>query len=178
MWGKVRREPLDRQGNLWLFFLFVCFYCLCTFGSSLSPETDLSLDNSFLKHDDIVNCFCQFNFTTFQKQELNIILSSFKLRTGLPCGSAGKESTCNAEDLGSIPGLGRSPGEGKGYYPLQYSGLKNSRYCIVHGVAKGLTWLSDFHFHFKLRSKVSVIKKKKNEYHFSLHENFWPQFIS
>ena len=40
---------------------------------------------------------------------------------GFPCGSAGKESACNVEDLGSIPGLGRSPGEGKGY-PLQYSG--------------------------------------------------------
>ena len=42
-----------------------------------------------------------------------------------PCGSAGKESACNAGDLDSIPGLGRSPGEGKGY-PLQYSGLENS----------------------------------------------------
>ena len=42
------------------------------------------------------------------------------------CGSAGEESTFNAEDLGLIPGLGRSPGEGKGY-PLQYSGLENSR---------------------------------------------------
>jgi len=42
-----------------------------------------------------------------------------------PCGSAGKESACNAGDLGSIPGLGRSPGEGKGY-TLQYSGLENS----------------------------------------------------
>ena len=44
---------------------------------------------------------------------------------GFPCGSAGKESACNAGDLGSIPGMGRSPGEGKGY-PLQYSGLENS----------------------------------------------------
>ena len=44
---------------------------------------------------------------------------------GFPCGSAGKESACNEEDLGSIPGLGRSPGEGKDY-PLQYSGLENS----------------------------------------------------
>ena len=61
-----------------------------------------------------------------------------------PCGSAGKESACNAGDLGSIPGLGRSPGEGKGY-PLQYSGLENSTDCIVHGVAKGRTRLSDFH---------------------------------
>ena len=51
-----------------------------------------------------------------------------------PGSSAGKESTCNAGDLGSIPGLGRSPGEGKGY-PLQYSGLENSMNCIVHGVA-------------------------------------------
>ena len=44
---------------------------------------------------------------------------------GFPCGSAGKESACNAGDLGLIPGLGRSPGEGKGN-PLQYSGLENS----------------------------------------------------
>ena len=63
---------------------------------------------------------------------------------GLPCGSAGKESTCNVEDLGLIPGLGRSPGEGKGY-PLQYSGLENSVDCIVHGVTKSQTQPSDFH---------------------------------
>ena len=44
---------------------------------------------------------------------------------GFPCGSAGKESACDVGDLSSIPGLGRSPGEGKGY-PLQYSGLENS----------------------------------------------------
>ena len=49
--------------------------------------------------------------------------------TIFPCGSAGKESACNAGDLGSISGLGRSPGEGKGY-PLQYSGLENSMDCI------------------------------------------------
>ena len=44
---------------------------------------------------------------------------------GFPCGSAGKESACNAGDLGSIPGLGRSPGGGNGY-PLQFCGLENS----------------------------------------------------
>ena len=55
-----------------------------------------------------------------------------------PGSSAGKESVCNAGDLGSIPGLGRSPGEGKGY-PLQYSGLENSVDSIVHGVAKSRT---------------------------------------
>ena len=48
-------------------------------------------------------------------------------------------------DLGSIPGLGRFPGGGKGY-PLQYSGLENSMNCVVHGVAKSWTRLSDFHF--------------------------------
>ena len=51
------------------------------------------------------------------------------------CDSAGKESACKAGDLGSIPGLGRSPGEGKGY-PFQYSGLETSEDCIVHGVAE------------------------------------------
>ena len=51
-------------------------------------------------------------------------------------------------DLGSIPGLGRSPGEGKGY-PLQYSGLENSLDCIVHGVTQIPRRLSDFHFHFQ-----------------------------
>ena len=54
---------------------------------------------------------------------------------GFPCGSVGKESACNVGDLGLIPGLGRSPGEGKGY-PLQYYGLENSMNCIVHGVTK------------------------------------------
>ena len=66
---------------------------------------------------------------------------------GFPCGSAGKESACNAGDPGSIPGLGRSPGEGKGY-PFQYSGLENSMDYTVLGVTKGGTRLSNFHFHF------------------------------
>ena len=62
---------------------------------------------------------------------------------GSPCGSAGNESACNVGDLGSTPGLGRFPREGKGY-PLQYSGLENSTDGIVHGVAKSQTQLSDF----------------------------------
>ena len=60
------------------------------------------------------------------------------------CGSAGKESAWNVGGLGSIPGLWRSPGEGKSY-PLQYFGLENSIDYIVHGVAKSRTQLSDFH---------------------------------
>ena len=66
---------------------------------------------------------------------------------GFPCGSAGKESSHNAGDLGLIPGLGRSPGEGKSY-SFQYSGLKNSMDYTIYGVAKSWTQLSDFHFHF------------------------------
>ena len=67
---------------------------------------------------------------------------------GLSCGSVGKESACNAGDLGMIPGLGRSPGEGKGC-PLQYSGLDNSMDYTVHGVSKSWTRLSDFHYYTK-----------------------------
>ena len=64
---------------------------------------------------------------------------------GLHGSPAGKESSCNAGDLGSIPGLVRSPGEGKGYL-LQCSGLKNPMDSIVHGVTKSRTQLSNFHF--------------------------------
>ena len=67
------------------------------------------------------------------------------LGLGFPGGSSDKEPTCNAGDLASIPGLGRSPGEGNSY-SLQYSGLENSMDCIVHGVAKSQTRLSNFHF--------------------------------
>ena len=65
---------------------------------------------------------------------------------GFPGGSDGKEPTCNVRDQGLIPGLGRSPGEGKGY-PLQCSGRESSMDCIVHGLAKSQTPLSDFHSH-------------------------------
>ena len=57
---------------------------------------------------------------------------------GFPCGSAGKEYACYIGDLCSIPGLGRAPGEGKGY-PLQYSGLENSMDFIIHGISKSVT---------------------------------------
>ena len=65
-------------------------------------------------------------------------LRILEMLRGFPDSSVGKESTCNAGDLGSLPGLERPPGEGKGY-PLQYSGLENSMDCIVHGVAKSRT---------------------------------------
>ena len=77
---------------------------------------------------------------------------------GFPGGSDGKESTCKVEDLGLIPGLGRSPRERNGY-PLQYSGLENSMnrrawQATVHGVAKSQTQRSNFHFHFSSCSGV------------------------
>ena len=76
---------------------------------------------------------------------------------GFPDGSVGKESTCNAGDPGLIPGLGRSPGEGKGY-PLQYSSLQNSMDCIDHGVTKSQTQLNNFHSH-------STKSKKWKKFH-------------
>ena len=120
---------------------------------------------------------------------------------GFPGGSAGKQSACNAGDLGSIPGLGRFPGVGIGFlplyswaslvaqqvnnqpampgsitgfgrpcgerkgYPLQYSDLKNSMDCIVHGVIKRWTRLSTFHFsllHDKLRGFPSDLDRKES----------------
>ena len=71
--------------------------------------------------------------------------SGFKWK-GFPGGSDGKESSCNAGNLGSIPGLGRYPGEGN-RYSLQYSGLEKSMdrgawQATVHEVAKSQTWLS------------------------------------
>jgi len=73
------------------------------------------------------------------------------LRQGFPGGSDSKELACNEADLGSIPGLGRSPGEGNSY-SLQYSGLKNfmdrgAWQATVHGVTESRTQLSDFHTH-------------------------------
>ena len=86
---------------------------------------------------------------------------------GFPCGSAGKESSCNAGDLGLIPGLGRSPGEGKGC-PFQNSGLESSMDSIVHGVAKSWTRLRDFHFlsHFRSICNFEVLDWPKSSFGF------------
>ena len=73
------------------------------------------------------------------------IIKEFNPLKGFLYGSAGKESAGNAEHLGLIPGLGRSPGEGKGC-PLQHSGLEKSMDCIVYGVAKSQTRLRDILF--------------------------------
>ena len=76
---------------------------------------------------------------------------------GFPSSSAGKESTCNAGDLGWIPALGRPPGEGNGY-PLQYSGRENSVDCTAYGVAKsrGHDWVT---FTFTFGRKERVVRR-------------------
>ena len=86
-------------------------------------------------------CLISFRFVN------NVLFFNTKWHSieGFPDGSVDKESACNAGDPSLIPGLGRSPGEGKGY-PLQYSGLENYMYCIVYGVSKSRRWLSEFHF--------------------------------
>ena len=78
---------------------------------------------------------------------------------GFHCGSSGKESACHAGDLSSIPGLGRSPGERKGY-PLQYSGLENPMDSIVHGVTKSLTQQSNFYLSWDMEYYSSVLYSK------------------
>ena len=87
----------------------------------------------FRKIGNIKGAFCPKVGTIKDKNCRDLVDSE-----GFPGGSDGKESTCNVGDLGSIPGLGRSPGEGNGY-PVLYSGLENSMDCIVHGVAKSQT---------------------------------------
>ena len=82
---------------------------------------------------------------------------------GFPYDSAGKESTSNVEDLGLIPGLGRSSGDRKGY-PLQYSGLENAMDCIVHGVTQSRTQLSDFHFHSGVYTKLHSLIENHSPY--------------
>ena len=79
---------------------------------------------------------------------------------GFPGGSAGKESACNAGDLGLIPGLGGSPGEGNGH-PLQYSGLENSIDYSMRSQSQ--TRLSSFHFdcHFQREQYVKCLWRYK-----------------
>ena len=81
---------------------------------------------------------------------------------GFPDNSVGKESACSAGDPDSIPGSGRSPGEGIGY-PLQYSGLENFMDCIVHGVAKSGTRLSDFDMTLTPKPGSNIIRKSKTK---------------
>ena len=83
---------------------------------------------------------------------------------GFPDSSVGKESSCNVGNLGSVPGLGRSSGEGKGY-PLQYSGLENSMNFIVCGVAKSWIRLGNFHNNVVCTVAISLHRGTKGMLH-------------
>ena len=100
-----------------------------------------------------------------------------KVAWGFPGSSAGKKSACNAGDPSWIPGLGRSPGEGKGY-PLQYSSLENSMNCIVHGVPKSQTRLSDLHFTSPQNSQSSKWSLENGWFHTRLDYTHFPILCS
>ena len=107
---------------------FAIFSMSCIFSLCFSFTAFFSLNRYF--------SVCHFSFHC-----LLFLLNYFLVvALGFSYGSAGKESACNVGDLSPIPGLRRSPGEGKGY-PLQYSGLENSMDFIVYGVSKSWTQL-------------------------------------
>ena len=114
---------------------------------------------------------------TFVSKVMSLFLNMLsRLVMGFPGGSAGKESACNVGDLGLTPGLGRSPGEGKGY-PLQYSGLENSMDCMVHEVSKSWTQLSvtsRFVIDFLPRSKCLLTSSSPQPFSILVP---WPPFF-
>ena len=95
---------------------------------------------------------------TLKTGTFSLYLQCLLMSQGFPCDSAGKESACNAQDLGLISGLGRSSGKGKGYQ-LLYSGLENSLDCIVHGVAKSQPQLSNFHSDVLFLIKMQIFSE-------------------
>ena len=117
-----------------------------SFSVSISPSNEYSELMSFILTGWISlqskGLSRVFSNTTVEKHQFfcaQLSLSSNShIHMDFPCGSAGKESACNVGDLGLIPGLGRSLGEGNGY-PCQYPGLENSVDCIVRGVAESDT---------------------------------------
>ena len=123
---KGNKTSLVNSGHFWgqnpkLQSLIEFFFSILTFRKS---EINLQLNLSNLSFF-FIQLTIFISIFVICEMLINIFASYFSSFVGFRCGSAGKESTCNVGDLGSIPGLGRSPGEGKGY-PLQYSGLENS----------------------------------------------------
>ena len=112
-------------------------------GDLLNPGINLKLLR-FLHWQAVLYHQCHLGSPILQRNvDYYKCSSKCRITMGFPCSSADKESAYNEGDLGSVPGLGRFPGKGKGY-PLQYTGLENSMECM--GVAKSWTRLSDFHF--------------------------------
>ena len=123
-----------------------------------------------MSHIVFYSCLYIYIYTyTHTKYLMIIILKNY----GFPGSSASKDPTCNVGDLDLIPGLGRSPWEGKGY-PLQYSGLENTMDCIVHGVAKRHNWETFTSPHVSLRIiAYSPLNKWQESGHYSFHGWGW-----
>ena len=140
---------LDLLWGICYSFLFFLFFSLQVGMSMYACHTIV-----FWKH---ITCLISQVHTGEEFSFWWVILEShpclIQVIFGWDFGSDHKESACNAGDLGSITGLGRSPGEGNGY-PHQYSCLENSMdrgawQATVHGIAKSWTQLSNLHFHFQ-----------------------------
>ena len=117
-------------------------------------------------------------------------LDHYNVYQGFPAGSDGKESACNAGDLGSVPGLGRSLGEGNSY-PLQYSGLENSMDrggLQSMGSQRGATFISHYNLYQYIlpppliksyKAEISRLKQisslQKNTCHISMAVTIWCQ---
>ena len=107
---------------------------MCSNGKIWTPDlpSHVSLSSIWKTSAKLPVCNLSPLFLLLLLQRMKFPL--MRATVGFPCSSDGKEFICNVGDVGSIPGLSRSPGKGKGY-PLQYSGLENSMDCI-HVVAQ------------------------------------------
>ena len=137
VWSLTREDPLEKE--------------MATHSSNLAweipwteePRGQQSLGSHRVRHGWATNNNNKFFVGKIPWRRNRLPTPVF---LGFPSGSAGKESTCNVRDLGLIPGLERSPGEGKGY-PLQYSGLENSIDCIDHLLGLEIARLEFHHLH-------------------------------
>ena len=154
-------KPLKLTYFEWCMCLLLCMYLYLYIDIKFHLVFELYIFSKFL-YNYFANGIHTAGFFMFSPAVwfLAGILSSFIFNFtsdlfGFPGGSEVKASACNVGDLGSIPGSGRSPGEGNGN-PLQYSCLKNPMdggawWATVHRVAKSQTQLSDFtFFHFQI----------------------------
>ena len=130
---KIHWEDLLRDDDNKMLLNFMIRWCTMGYGSKKRARGNCTPSGK-----DIIE-----KVTFEHSHQVSLICIQHTKRASLVAQLV-KESTCNAGKLSSVPGLGRSPGSGKGY-PLQ-SGLENSMDCIVHGVTKSRTRLRDFHF--------------------------------
>ena len=140
---KVDLEISDILGKIIVEWLLICLKtkkkiqsdCAIKF-CEVRNENCIFLYSQFLNQEieefqEHIRCHDTFKFVITSRKDTLPLLQ----KEGFPDSSVGKESACNAGDRGSIPGLGRSPEEGK-RYPLHYSGLENSMFCIVPGLQR------------------------------------------